>query len=37
MTLYTVAEVQGMLKIGKSRAYQLVPTRENTPAIEARA
>ncbi len=28
MTLYTVAEVQGMLKIGKSRAYQLVQSGE---------
>ena len=28
MILYTVAEVQGMLKIGKSRAYQLVQSGE---------
>ena len=28
MTLYTVAEVQEMLKIGKSRAYQLVQSGE---------
>lgn len=28
MTLYTVAEVQQMLKIGKSRAYQLVQSGE---------
>ena len=28
MTLYTVAEVQEMLKIGKSHAYQLVQSGE---------
>ena len=28
MTLYTVAEVQEILRIGKSRAYQLVQSGE---------
>ena len=28
MTLYTVPEIRAMLKIGKSRAYQLVQSGE---------